>query len=182
MEKKFEHLAWTKKSTEHIVKNEWIDFRETIYAFPDGTERGHFYTFTKKNFVVIVARSAECKYLCVWQYRQGIDQITCEFPAGGMEEGENPLDCAKRELMEETGYTSDSWTHLIAVPTNATVCDNIVNIYFADNCIEVGEQNLDDTEYLNVEVVDEEELERRIFSGGFQQSDHIMGYLLSKRI
>ncbi|MDD7719305.1 MAG: NUDIX hydrolase [Eubacteriaceae bacterium] len=180
--KQFEALAWKKIGTEHIVQNRWIDFRVEEYRFPDGSSRGGFYTFSKRNFVVIVARAEDGRYICVWQYRQGIDQVTCEFPAGGMEEGENPLECARRELMEETGFCSDNWTELITIPANATICDNIVTVFFADSCVKTGEQNLDDTEYLNVELVDEEELEKRIFSGGFQQGDHVMGYLLSKRL
>ena len=93
---RFEKLAWKKKATEHIVQNQWIDFRAVEYEFPDGTKRGNFYTFSKKDFVVIVAKDEDGRYICVWQYRQGVDQVTCEFPAGGMEKGENTLECAKR--------------------------------------------------------------------------------------
>ena len=182
MMNRFEKLAWKKKATEHIVQNQWIDFRKETYEFPDGNVSEHFYTFSKKDFVVVVAKAEDGRYICVWQYRQGVDQVTCEFPAGGMEEGENALDCAKRELLEETGYISEKWTELISIPANATICDNIVTVFFAEDCVKEGEQDLDDTEFLNVELVDEEELEKRIFSGGFQQGDHVMGYLLSKRL
>lgn len=175
-----DEIKWKKISTEHIVQNKWIDFRGEKYIFPNGVESGYFYTFTKQNYVVIVAKNTEGKYICVRQYRPGIDCVTCEFPAGGMEAGENPLDCAKRELYEETGHVSDDWKILITMPANATVCDNYFTVLIADNCRLTGKQNLDDTEFLNVEFIEEEKLEQMIFDNEFQQSNHVMAYYMAK--
>lgn len=140
---------------------------------------------------MIVASDEDGKYLCVRQFRQGIKEVTTEFPAGGIERTdgkeygskdavEAALDCAKRELREETGYESSDWTHLITVPSNATISDNYAYVFMARNCMKAGEQKLDDTEYLDVKKLSADEIEELIHAGKFQQSVHVMAWLLAK--
>ena len=144
---------------------------------------------------MIVASDTEGKYLCVRQFRQGIKEVTTEFPAGGIERtdgreygsqrgssvSEDALEAAKRELTEETGYVSDDWTHLLTVPSNATIADNYAHIFMAKNCRKSGTQNLDETEFLNVRKYSADEIEEMIYKGDFQQAVHIMAWLLARR-
>ena len=188
-------LAWEEISTEHIIQDEWIDFRRSAYRFPDGSVFEPFYSYSRRDYVVIVASDTDGKYLCVRQFRQGIKEVTTEFPAGGIERtdgreygsgvrtsaSENALKAAKRELLEETGYVSDDWTHLLTVPSNATIADNYAHIFMAKNCLKSGEQNLDETEFLNVAKYSSDEIEEMISKGDFQQAVHIMAWLLSQR-
>ncbi len=190
-------LVWEEIRTENIVKDEWIEFRKSAWRFPDGTVFEPFYSYSRRDYVVIVASDTEGRYICVRQFRQGIREVTTEFPAGGMERsdgreyrdrdkendklGEDALEAAKRELKEETGYRSDKWTHLLTVPSNATIADNYAYVYLAENCIKVSDQNLDDTEFLNVELHSAAEIEDMIATGSFQQSVHIMAWLLACR-
>ena len=188
-------LAWEEIRTEHIVQDEWIDFRRSAYRFPDGSEFEPYYSYSRRDYVVIVASDEEGKYLCVRQYRQGIGEVTTEFPAGGIERkdgkqyggrkdaavAEEALFAAKRELKEETGYVSDEWAHLITVPSNATIADNYGHIFVARNCRREGAQDLDDTEFLHVKRLSAVEIEELIAKGKFQQAVHIMAWLLSLR-
>ena len=184
-------LIWEEISTEHIVQDEWIDFRRSVYRFPDGSEFGPYYSYTRRDYVVIVASDTEGGYICVRQYRQGIGEITTEFPAGGIERSDREghgsealaevaLETAKRELLEETGYASDEWEHLLTVPANPTLADNYAVIFAARNCIRAGDQSLDDTEFLNVCRYTADEIEELVKAGKFQQGDHILGWLLDK--
>ncbi|SEQ03842.1 ADP-ribose pyrophosphatase [Lachnospiraceae bacterium NE2001] len=187
-------LIWEEVSTEHIVQDEWIDFRKTAFRFPDGNIFEPFYTYSRRDYVVIVASDEEGNYLCVRQFRQGIREVTTEFPAGGIERAdgkqygeramtssEDALAAAKRELSEETGYESDEWTHLITIPSNATIADNLAHIYLARNCKKKSGQNLDEMEFLNVEKYTAEEIEQMIASGNFKQAMHVMAWLLTQR-
>ncbi|MDE7222550.1 MAG: NUDIX hydrolase [Acetatifactor sp.] len=182
-----EDLTWEEVSTEHIVQDEWIDFRRSAYRLPDGNVFEPFYSFSRRDYVVIVALDCDGNYLCVRQFRHGIREITTEFPAGGLERSdgkaspsEDALDAAKRELLEETGYSSCEWTHLITLPSCATIADNYAYVYMAKNCRRVGRQDLDETEFLNVELHTEQEMEELIHTGSFQQAVHVMAWLLAK--
>ena len=187
-------LEWEEVSCEHIVKDEWIDIRRSSYRFPDGSTFEPFYSYSRRDYVVIVASDTEGNYLCVRQYRQGIKKVTTEFPAGGIERkdgkeyghsrdvnSEDALAAAKRELLEETGYESNEWRQLLTVPSNATIADNYAYIFEAKKCRKVSGQSLDDTEFLNVYSYTEQEIEDMIAAGDFPQAVHILAWLLSKR-
>ena len=202
-----ENLAWEEIYTEHIVQDKWIDFRKSSYRYPDGRVYEPFYSYSRRDYTVIVASDEAGRFLCVRQFRQGIREVTTEFPAGGIERsdgreyqlagkpappdgpgtfGDDPsvredaLLAAKRELMEETGYTSDDWTHLLTIPSNATIADNYAHIFRAKNCRKVGGQHLDETEVLHVRLHTAKEIEAMIKAGEFQQAMHVMAWLLVK--
>ncbi|MBR6351125.1 MAG: NUDIX hydrolase [Firmicutes bacterium] len=183
-------LAWEELKTEHLVQDEWIDFRRSVYRYPDGRIFEPFYSYSRRDYVVIVASDEDGNYICVRQFRQGIKEVTTEFPAGGIErvEGqeygsaeyaETALDAAKRELMEETGYESSEWEHLLTIPSNATIADNYASIFTAKNCRKKGGQALDETEVLKYVKLTREEIEELIKKGNFQQAVHLLAWLLA---
>ncbi len=189
-----EELTWELISTEHIVQDKWIDFRKSAYRFPDGTVFEPFYSYSRRDYVVIVASDEDGNYLCVRQYRQGIGKVTTEFPAGGIERkdgkeygsgdtsAEDALDAAKRELLEETGYESDEWQHMLTIPSNATIADNYAHLFVARNCRKVADQSLDETECLNVLTLSADEIDGLVTGGDFLQAMHVTAWLMSQRV
>lgn len=189
------NLEWEEISVDHIINDKWIDFRQVDYRLPDGKIWQPFYNYSRKDFVVILASDRDDNYICVRQFRYGVGEVTTEFPAGGIESGslstfshmgkpkeyyELALDTAKRELREETGYESNDWEFMIAVPSNATMADNYGFIYRAKNCRCVDKQELDDTEFLNVQLYKGEEIENLIKTGNFQQALHILAWEMNR--
>ena len=189
-------LIWEPVSVEHIIQDKWIDFRKVEYRLPDGSTFSPYYNYSRRSYVVIVASDEEGKFLCVRQYRHGIGEVTTEFVAGGIESStgreyitredtlsshENALEAAKRELEEETGYTSDEWEHLLTIPSAATIADNYAFIFRARNCRRTSEQHTDSTEFLRMEKHSAEEIEELIAAGRFQQAMHVMAWLLAQR-
>lgn len=194
-------LSWEEIRTEHVVQDEWIDLRRTAYRFPDGRVSFPYYSYTRRDYVVVIALDEEGLVICVRQFRQGIRTVTTEFPAGGIERqeisgqpalrdedikghplpgAEDALRAARRELQEETGYVSDRWIHLITIPADATISDNYAYLYMAFQCRRVSGQHLDETEFVNVKMHTVREIDLLIREGGFQQAVHIMAWLLAK--
>ena len=188
-------LEWEEVSREHIVEDQWIDFRRSVYRMPDGSVFEPYYSYSRRDYAVVVPVDEHGQYICVRQFRQGIRRITVEFPAGGIErtdgreyragrgyeDAEGALEAAKRELAEETGYVSDDWKHLLSIPSNATIADNTAHIFLARDCRHVTGQVLDETEFLSVELHPTGEIEEMIKNGLFAQSVHVMAWLLARR-
>ena len=194
MDEKKDPLAWEELHTEHLVQDQWIDFRKSSYRFPDGSVFEPFYTYSRRDYVVIVASDTDGNYICVRQFRQGIKEVTTEFPAGGIERkdgreyrmgkdliAEDALAAAKRELLEETGYESNEWMHMLTLPSNAVIADNYAHLFFAKNCVKVTGQALDETEFLEVKLHTADEIEQMIADGKFQQAMHVAAWLLALR-
>ena len=189
-------LIWEPVSVEHVIQDQWMDLRKVEYRFPDGSTFSPYYNYSRRSYAVIVASDEDGKYLCVRQFRHGIGEVTTEFVAGGIQcdngkeyiskqdtvtSREDALAAAKRELEEETGYTSDEWEHLITIPSAATIADNYAFIFRAKNCRRTHEQHTDSTEFLRMEKYSAGEIEELIATGKFQQAMHVMAWLLAQR-
>ena len=182
-----ENLSWEEISTEHIVHDEWIDFRKSAFRFPDGRVFQPYYSYTRRDYAVVVASDVDGQFICVRQFRQGIHEVTTEFPAGAIEkkDGTTPeaaaLEAARRELREETGYVSDSWRPLLSIPSNATISDNIAWLFVAENCRPAAEQQLDEMELLRVRKHSAQEIDEMVLRGEFKQSVHALAWLLARK-
>lgn len=89
-------------------------------------------------------------FLMVQQFRHGTAQITCEFPAGSVDDGEVPFHAAERELLEETGCAPISLQKIGEVSPNAAFMTNRAHFYLANGVVKKQEQQLDPTENLDV--------------------------------
>lgn len=90
------------------------------------------------------------KIIFVRQYRYPIKNYSLEIPAGIMEPGESPEDCAKRELQEETGLIPTDLTFMFKMHSSIGFCNELINIYLAKD-FTVGRQNFDPDEFITLE-------------------------------
>ena len=117
------------------------------------------------------------KILMVRQYRNALDRYTLEIPAGKLDSpDEAKIDCAYRELEEETGYRCDHLEYLMSVRTTVAFCDEKIDIYVAKNLIP-SHQHLDEDEFINVGAYTIDELRKKIYSGEIEDSKTVAALL-----
>lgn len=105
------------------------------------------------------------KILMVRQYRNALDRYTLEIPAGKLDEpGEPKIQCAYRELEEETGFRVDQLEYLMSLNTTVAFCDEAIDIFVAHNLIPSC-QHLDEDEVIDVEPWELKDLEEMIYTG-----------------
>ncbi|MCI9184398.1 MAG: NUDIX hydrolase [Lachnospiraceae bacterium] len=113
----------------------------------------------------VVPVTDDGKILMVRQYRNALDRETLEIPAGKLDApGEPKIECAYRELEEETGYRCDNLEYLMSINTTVAFCDEAIDVFVARNLIP-SHQHLDEDEVIYVEAWPVEELEKLIYSG-----------------
>ncbi len=98
------------------------------------------------------------------QYRHAVGEYLLEIPAGTMEPGESPLNCARRELEEETGFVAEEFTKLSEIHILPAYSDEKIHVYLARN-LSPSKQNLDHDEIIEVVTHPLEEVIRMIADG-----------------
>lgn len=113
----------------------------------------------------VVAVADDGKLLMVRQYRNALKRETLEIPAGKLDDPNEPkIECAYRELEEETGFRCEKLEYLMSLNTTVAFCDEAIDIFVARNLIP-SQQNLDEDEVINVEAWELEDLEELIWNG-----------------
>ena len=102
--------------------------------------------------------------------------MTVEIPAGKLDPGEDPLDCAKRELHEETGFRAGRIRFLTSIVTSCGFCDEIIHIYLATK-LEFDAPDPDDDEFVNVDLVPLHELIDAVLDGKIEDAKTVVGAL-----
>ena len=98
---------WKLLDSENLVDVPWLKVAKEKCELPNGKVIDDFYTLWQPDWVMILPRTKDGKWVMTKQYRHGIQKIALEFPAGIIDKGETPEDAAIRELQEECGYTLD---------------------------------------------------------------------------
>ena len=122
------------------------------------------------DWVNVVALTEARELICVSQYRFGTASVTTEIPGGVIDPGEDPLEAAKRELREETGFTSQRWTKLGSVEPNPAFHDNLCHHYLALDARQTHDLELDPGEDIVVSTLGLDEVRARIASGSMRHS------------
>lgn len=117
----------------------------------------------------------------VRQYRKAIEAMTLEIPAGKIDPGESPQTTVVRELQEEVGYRSGEIRHLMDFYCSPGFCDENLSLYLATD-VEVGEQSLDEGEFLELEWLPFEEAVEMALTGKLGDAKSVAGILATDRL
>jgi len=130
--------------------------------------------------VGIVPVTNDNKVLMVRQYRYPMGKEVLEIPAGKLEEGEDPFECAMRELSEETGCIAKEYIDLGATYPSPGFCTETIHIYLALD-LKQGKMHPDDNELLSVEPVAIDELVEKIMANELPDGKSIIGILKAEK-
>ena len=148
----------------HRVSSEEAADCRVFKVFEDHCERdsdgkeSSFFVIRAGDWSNVIAVTDSDEMVLIEQYRQGIQQIITELPGGIIDHGEDPAEAAKRELVEETGYSSNDWTHIGTSHPNPAIQDNVIHHFLATGCKRTAEPNLDDNESVVTRLVPVDEV------------------------
>jgi 8-oxo-dGTP pyrophosphatase MutT (NUDIX family) len=172
---------WKTVSSRPIYDNPWISVREDQVINPKGGN-GIYGVVTFKNIAIgIIPVDDEGYTYLVGQYRYTLNEYSWEIPEGGGPIGIDPLDSAKRELKEETGFTADKWTNICTIHTSNSVTSEVGYLYLAQG-LKDGESEPEDTEELQVKRVHLRDAVEMVMNNEITDSLSIAGILKAARI
>ncbi|WP_140936778.1 NUDIX hydrolase [Sphingobacterium lumbrici] len=163
---------WTLLDSKYIIERPWATLRVDKLQLPNGNIKEEYYVLEYPTWVNMIGITAENQVLFVTQYRHGAGQIMTELPAGVVEEGEDPADAAKRELLEETGYAFDSIEKIAELYANPATSGNVTHTYILRGGKKIQEQELDNSEDIEVVLMSIEEAKTFLLENRIGQALH----------
>lgn len=162
--------GWLRLKKELVAKGSVFNyFRHACRSLDSGKE-AFFDVISSENWVNIIAIDNNQRVILVEQFRHGIEKVTLEIPGGGIDPKEEPLDGAKRELLEESGFEASDWTLLGFVYPNPAIMNNKCYFYLAQNLKQRGNQCLDEHEELQFHLEHIEQVKELIKSAKITHS------------
>ncbi len=166
---------------ETIYDGKIIRVEKWRVSLPDGREAAREVVI-HKGAAAIVPVDAQGMVTLVRQHRVALDTFTWEIPAGKLDSvSEDPLDCAKRELEEETGLRAANWRRLSHVITTPGFCTEQISIYLATE-LSQHEAHADQDEFLRLQKMPLDEAVNRVMAGEFRDAKTCLGLLMAARV
>jgi ADP-ribose pyrophosphatase len=171
------HLIETKLKSQALFSGHFLHaFRDTV-ALPDGSQATREYV-THPGAVMIIPMLEEpgqpLRLVMERQYRYPVQQVMIEFPAGKLDPHESTLQCAQRELFEETGYRAQQWAKAGVLHPVISYSTEFIEVWFAKD-LTLGERSLDDGEFLEVFLQTPESLQQDCLYGKVTDAKTLTG-------
>lgn len=173
---------WKILKRDEVLGSRWYQvFKETV-KLPSGKVLDDYYVRDSVKAVLIVPHTTDGKYILTSQYKHGARKVVLEFPAGGIDKGEDILAAAKRELREEVGGESASMTLGPTFYENPTSSRGEIYVVFAEGVGTKHEQSLDDNEDIDIVTLSAGELLEALDDGRLQvPASTAAGYMAIRR-
>jgi ADP-ribose pyrophosphatase len=173
------HLVETRIASEDVFDGKLLHVKRDTVRLPDGKTASREY-IAHPGAVMIIPRLPDGKLLMERQFRYPLARVFIEFPAGKIDPGEDPATTAARELLEETGYTAERWSHIGTLHPLITYSTERIEIYTADALTFVGAK-LDAGEFIEILSATLEEALTWMDRGELTDVKTMLGLLLLSR-
>ena len=172
-------------SSRYLFNDPWLTVREEKIKLPNGKIVPHYFVLEYPDWVNTIARTKDGKFVMIRQYRHAIGKANYELCGGCVENGEEPVLAAQRELLEETGFGGGKWRQNLRLSSNPSTNHNWVYNFIAEDVEPVGEPALDEGEDLSCHLLSLEEVKNLLKNNEIIQSVHacaLWKYLSENRL
>lgn len=155
---------WKINESKQIADCRVFTVREDSCETEDGAKKGTFFVIENPDWVNIIALTKDGQVVLIEQFRHGAEKTILEIPGGMIDGDEEPLAAAKRELLEETGFSSNKWISLGKSHPNPALQNNEIYHYLALDSEKITETSFDEHESVITKLFDFDEIETLIES------------------
>lgn len=166
-------MKWKVLESTYLHNEPWLTIRKDKCELPNGNIVPAFYINEYPDWVNAFALTKEGKVIMVKQYRHGIEEVGIELPGGVVEQGETFQEGVRREALEETGYVFEKIEYLGKISANPSTTNNFMHMFLATGGEKVAEQNLDDSEEVEVVLMTIDEVKDLVKENKIVQSLHV---------
>ncbi len=167
---------WKVLSETPVITDHWLGVSAVRTELPNGMVLDPYYVVHEKEWAHICAFDEAGRVVLVRQYRYPAMIASLELPGGIIDAGEDALEAARRELLEETGYASDDWEAVGTMYPNPARQANRLHVFVARNARRVAGQALDASEEIEVCVETVDAILARISAGEFPHTMHVASF------
>src|SRR6476620_6563732 len=166
-------MKWKVLGSTYLHKDDWLTVRKDKCELPNGKVIPGYYVLEYPDWVNVLALTEDNKVVLVKQYRHALGQVGMEVPGGVIDEGETPEEACRRELLEETGYEFEQYHYLGKICANPATTTNFTHMYLATGGKKVAEQQLAETEDVEVLFHSIDEVKAFLLQNTIMQSLHV---------
>lgn len=174
------NMSWKRLDRRTLVNTKFLKVYEDKVELPNGNIMDDYTVVEKPSFSMIIALDNDGNLITIDEYKYAVDKIIHTLPAGHINEGEEPLETAKRELVEETGYMGGEWENLGAYYDYPT--KDLHKVYFikATGVTRTQETKFDPNEDLTPRVISLNQLKEEIARGEWRTNAVLSALVAAK--
>lgn len=173
--------AWETLESKYLLERPWMNLRADRVQLPSGAVLDEFHVVEYPDWSCVCALTEDGRMVLVEQYRHGVARSSLELPAGEVGSAEDPLEAAKRELLEETGYEATEWQFVGRCAPNPSKHTSYAHLFVARGARRVRGQELDEGEDIVVRLMECSAVLSLAEEGGMTHGIHIMAVFWAAR-
>lgn len=165
-------MEWKILESKQLFSEPWFTVRKDVCELPNGKKHFAYYILEYPSWASAFALTEDNKVVLIRQYRHGLGVISTELPGGVVDQGEEPIDAVRRELIEETGYEFETIEFMGKLAPNPATSNNYMHMFLAKGGRKVAEQSLDETEDVEVLIYTLDEVKQMLRENKIVQALH----------
>jgi 8-oxo-dGTP pyrophosphatase MutT (NUDIX family) len=158
-------VHWENLGQTLIAPTRIFDLCSVRYRHPVRAIERDFYVINSRDWVNVVALTADHQLVLVNQFRYGIDRLSWEVPGGIIDAGEDPVVAGLRELVEETGFTGENARLIGQIHPNPAIMNNRCHFVFVENCVRESALKWDPDEEIQIATLPAEQVLQEAHTG-----------------